>query len=100
MTEIRLRRNLFQSAIASANDIISIEQLPADLGDLQPIQKQPLLDLSELGIEVKNLEGMTFGPNFADGSRSLILMSDNGFDRNEPSQFLLFKLTQKTQFAE
>ena len=90
---------LFQTAIASATDTISIEQLPAELGDLTPIQKQSLFDLSDLDVDVQNLEGMTFGPNFVDGSRSLILMSDNGFDRNEPSQFLLFKLIQGQQYA-
>jgi hypothetical protein len=89
--------NLYQIAIASATDTIGINQLPENLGGINPIQKEPLLDLSELGIELRNLEGMTFGPNFADGSRSLILVSDNGFQPEQPTQLLLFKLTQLKQ---
>lgn len=89
--------NLYQMAIASATDTIGIDQIPETLGGINPIQKEPLLDLSELGIELRNLEGMTFGPNFADGSRSLILVSDNGFQPEQPTQLLLFKLTQLKQ---
>ena len=88
---------LYQLAIASASDTITVDQIPESLGGITPIQKQPLLDLSDLGLDLKNLEGMTFGPNFADGSRSLILVSDNGFKQDQATQFLLFKLTQLKQ---
>lgn len=90
---------LYQLAIASANDVISYESLPENLGDLSLIQKKPLLDLSDLDLDLKNLEGMTFGPNLADGSRSLILVSDNGFNQKQDTQFLLFKLDQLPQSA-
>lgn len=43
---------------------------------------------------VDNLEGMTFGPNFNDGKRALIIVSDNNFSSFFPqyNQFLLLKI--------
>lgn len=88
---------LYQIAIASANDVVGVEAIPAQLGNVTPIQKSLLLDLSDLDIPLANLEGMAFGPDFADGSRSLILVSDNGFASDQATQFLLFKLSQLPQ---
>jgi hypothetical protein len=50
------------------------------------------LDLSELGIYLDNLEGMTLGPRLPDGSQSLVLVSDNNFNDIQLTQFLLFRL--------
>ncbi|NEO01152.1 MAG: esterase-like activity of phytase family protein, partial [Moorea sp. SIO3I7] len=55
-----------------------------------PLQKKLLLDLSELGIYLDNLEGMTLGPRLSDGTQSLILVSDNNFSEAQVTQFLLF----------
>ncbi|MEM9137261.1 MAG: esterase-like activity of phytase family protein [Cyanobacteria bacterium P01_F01_bin.42] len=90
---------LYQLAIASANDVIGIDAIPENLGGVTPIQKQLLFDLSDLDIELANLEGMAFGPDFVDGSQSLILVSDNGFRESQATQFLLFKLSQLPQLA-
>jgi hypothetical protein len=38
---------------------------------------------------------MTLGPRLADGSRSLILVSDDNFNPNQVNQFLLFRLKEK-----
>ncbi|MCM1981426.1 esterase-like activity of phytase family protein [Lyngbya confervoides] len=85
---------LFQSAVAMASDIRTLEALPEKLGNLIPIQKRLLFNFSTLDFPLGNLEGMTFGPLLADGSRSLILVSDNGFDPKLPSEFLLFRVRQ------
>ncbi len=82
---------LFQIATGSATDISSIPSLKGDLSNLRPVMKQQLLNLDDLGIPLTNLEGMTFGPYLPDGSRSLLLVSDNNF-QNQPTQFLLFSL--------
>jgi hypothetical protein len=55
-------------------------------------QKTLLLDLDELGIPLDNVEGMTFGPRLPDGSRSVVLVSDNNFAARQFTQFLLFSV--------
>jgi len=82
---------LFQIATGGATDISSIASLKGDTSSLQPVFKQLVLNLSNLGITLENLEGMTFGPHLPDGSRSLLLVSDNNF-KDQPTQFLLFRL--------
>jgi len=83
---------LFQLATGGATDISRIASLKGPLSGIQPIRKRLLLDLGELNIPLENLEGMTLGPRLPDGSQSLLLVSDNNFDANRPSQFLLFRL--------
>lgn len=81
---------LFQVAIANATDISQLDAL--NLNTIQPVYKHLELDLSELGIYLDNLEGMTLGPQLADGSQSLILVSDDNFSENQINQWLLFRI--------
>lgn len=83
---------LFQSAIASATDVSTLTYLQGDLTAFTPLRKRQLLDFSELDITLDNLEGMTFGPRLPDGSQSLILVSDNNFNDEQKTQFLLLSL--------
>lgn len=83
---------IYQITIGSAADTSNILSLKDDISNIAPIQKKLLLDLSDLKIYVDNLEGMTFGPRLADGSQSLILVSDNNFSNSQVTQFLLFSL--------
>lgn len=83
---------LFQLAIGSATDTMLIDNFRGTLPKVQPIRKKLLLDLGELGIRLDNLEGMTFGPQLPDGSRSLVLVSDNNFSQEQITQFLLFRV--------
>lgn len=83
---------LFQAVTGAATDISNVQSLKGNLGDLKAIRKQLLFDLDRLGITLDNLEGMTFGPHFPDGSQSLILVSDDNFNSHQQTQFLLFRL--------
>nr|WP_263858225.1 esterase-like activity of phytase family protein [Waterburya agarophytonicola] len=86
---------IFQLAIANATDTSNINSLKGDLGQLRTLKKQLVLDLQDLGIYLDNLEGMTEGPRLPDGSRSLLLISDNNFNEEQVSQLLLFRLVEK-----
>jgi hypothetical protein len=86
---------IFQIATGSANNISGIPSLRDNPGNVKPIRKQLLLDLNDLGIRLDNLEGMTLGKPLADGSQSLILVSDDNFQNAQVNQFLLFRLKQK-----
>lgn len=57
------------------------------------VKKKLLLDLKELGILLDNLEGMTLGSRLPDGTQSLLLVSDNNFNSEQVTQFLLFRLS-------
>lgn len=83
---------IYQIAISAATDTSGIATLKGDVSRIDAIKKKLLLDLSELGIYLDNLEGMTLGPRLADGSQSVVLVSDNNFNDIQLNQFLLFRL--------
>ena len=86
---------LFLVALDRATDISSRESLAGvDLESLRPASKRLLIDFSDLGIGLDNLEGMAFGPPLADGRRSLILVGDDNFNYPiQVSQILAFAVS-------
>jgi len=86
---------LFQIVPGNATDTSRIETLAGSLSNVEPIRKQLLLDLRDLRFPLDNLEGMTLGPRFADGSRSLILISDDNFSDSQVTQILAFRLNEE-----
>ncbi|MEO1671424.1 MAG: esterase-like activity of phytase family protein [Cyanobacteria bacterium J06631_2] len=85
---------IFQVIVGNATDTSNIESMRGDLGQVQPLKKELLLDLADLDIYLDNLEGMTLGPRLPDGSRSLLLVSDDNFKDDQISQLLLFRLNE------
>jgi hypothetical protein len=83
---------IYQIAISAATDTSTIETLKGDVSRINPVKKKLVLDLSQLGIYLDNLEGMALGPRLPDGSPSLLLMSDDNFRDTQVTQFLLFRL--------
>lgn len=84
---------LFQISLEGADDIHNINSLLAvDLNKVKPIKKELLLDLRKLDVALDNIEGLTLGPKLPDGQLSLILVSDNNFNRLQRTQILAFKL--------
>lgn len=83
---------LFLVVVGDATDTSGVETFNTDLGNLQPLRKKLLFDFSELDFDIYNLEGLTLGPRLADGSQSLLVISDDNFSENEPTQLLLFRL--------
>lgn len=87
---------LFQAVSGGATDISTIASLRDSKG-IAPIRKRLAIDLNELDLSLDNLEGMTIGPRFADGSQSVVLVSDDNFNSlTQVTQFLLFKLKGKS----
>ncbi len=81
---------LFKVDLSDADNIQQINSLNSKLTNISPVQKELLLDLSNLELISDNIEGMTFGPVLADGRRSLILISDNNFNPLQVTQVLIF----------
>jgi len=89
LTGFRLK--LFQVATGTASDISTFGTLRN--AQMRPAAKELLLDLNQLGTRLDNLEGMTIGARFPDGSHSLVMVSDDNFNNlGQITQFLLFKL--------
>ena len=61
----------------------------------RPMKKTLLLDLATVGLQLDNIEGVTFGPTMDDGSRTLIFVSDNNFNPDGRfTQFLAFRVVE------
>ncbi len=81
---------IFQAATSNATDVSSVKSLIGS--DAVNIKKKLVLNLDSLKIKLDNIEGMSIGPKLPDGSQSLLLVSDNNFNRLEITQFLWFRL--------
>ncbi|MBD2104142.1 esterase-like activity of phytase family protein [Leptolyngbya sp. FACHB-261] len=79
---------LFEVSLGNAEDVTARTSLSGQA--VGSVQKTLLLNLNTLaGAEnfiLDNLEGMSFGPSQADGSRSLVLISDDNFSRPLPQR--------------
>lgn len=91
---------IFQIATGGATDTSRIDSLKGEIKGVRPIKKKLLLDLKDLGIPLDNLQGMTLGPRLRDGTQSLLLVSDNNFDEQQATQFLLFRLNRSKTSSE
>ena len=88
---------LFEISLEKADRIQGLESLKTRISQVSPAQKRLLLDLETLKIPLDNIEGLTFGPELADGDRGLILVSDNNFSPLQETQILGFQIkVQKT----
>lgn len=89
---------LYRISLAAATDVSALESLKGR-ADVVPVTKTLLLDLSEvqglspeLAPGLDNFEGMTFGPRLPDGRASLLLVSDDNFNQDQRTWFLLFAI--------
>ncbi|MFD2586494.1 esterase-like activity of phytase family protein [Croceitalea marina] len=78
---------IYEVDTSNATDISSIEAL--DGADFISATKTLLFDFEDIRPELTNgllynLEGMTFGPNFENGNRSLLIIADNNFNAIVP----------------
>jgi hypothetical protein len=83
---------LFQFSFAGARDVQGMQSLQGLPADAQGVRKQLLLDMTSLGLKLDNVEGMALGPQLPDGSPSLWIVSDDNFDKDQVTQFLLFRI--------
>jgi hypothetical protein len=87
------RVKIFQATLGGATDTSKIDSFKGN-NTIQAVNKQLAFDLRQLDLEIDNLEGMALGGRLPDGSQSLLLVSDNNFNKRQVTQFLLFKFKQ------
>jgi len=81
---------LFEVETVSATDIIKIDALANT--NYTPVSKKLILDFSDYKHKIDNIEGMTFGPELNDGSKSLLFISDDNFNEEQETQLWLFSV--------
>lgn len=85
---------LFEVSLQGATDISFYDSLnnlsAAALANIQPVQKRLILNFDEFNLPTgtDNIEGLTFGPRLADGSQSILIVSDNNFSATQFTQIL------------
>ncbi|MFM7407307.1 MAG: esterase-like activity of phytase family protein [Cuspidothrix sp.] len=84
---------LFQVDLDNATNIRNLDSIAKeDISKIKPVKKKLLLDLRTLDVSLDNIEGLTLGAKLPNGEPSLILISDNNFNRSQQTQILAFKL--------
>ncbi len=94
----RNEARIFAVDLSTATDVRSFDSLAA-AGDWRPVTKELVLDLDDVVghlpreyPRLDNLEAMGLGPDLPGGGKSLLLVSDDNFEKNQRTQFLLFRL--------
>jgi hypothetical protein len=85
---------LYRAEFAGATDVSRLNRLAGTAW--QPLRKTLVLDLGHLGVTLDNFEGMDWGPDLANGHRSLVLVSDDNFNDSQVTKFLAFEVTDPT----
>jgi hypothetical protein len=85
---------LFEVNLESAVNVAEFDVLPPDV---PTVPKRLVFDLDTIAERLTpprldNFEGMCFGPTLADGTRTLILVSDDNFDPAQRTAVLLLAL--------
>lgn len=86
---------LYYADARDATDISGMESIAGR--SIRPVRKTLLLDLSDLrnmdgsALAIGNIEGITLGPRF-NGKRTLVLVADNNFTRNQFTQFVALEI--------
>jgi hypothetical protein len=84
------RIQIFRISLAGATDVSGMESLVG--GGWTPVRKTLVYDFARSRAVPDNLEGMTFGPALRDGSRTLVLVSDNNFNPLQKTQIVALRL--------
>lgn len=96
-------KKLMLISTADASDISQIESLPRNEipSQVTPVRKKEFIDLldSRWGLACKDMpakiEGLAFGPQLADGRRTLIVVSDNDFSSSKPTRIYVFAVSDQ-----
>jgi hypothetical protein len=89
----RFHCRLYEMDIRGATDVLAVDALKD--ASYIATRKRLVLDLDTLPLAHKdNLEGMAFGARLANGHDTLVLVSDDNFNRHQVTQLLVFEIQQ------
>jgi hypothetical protein len=79
----------------TASDTQQLQRLSA--GSFRPADKRLVADFAHLGLSrIDNFEGICWGPHLANGSRTLVAVSDDNFNARQVTQFAAFEYLETT----
>ncbi|MET9518300.1 esterase-like activity of phytase family protein [Streptomyces sp. NPDC002994] len=82
---------LYDATTRGATDVRAVDSLAGR--HVVPMRKKLVADFHTLGLStVDNTEGMTWGPVLPSGERSLVLVSDDNFDKDAVTQIVALAL--------
>ncbi len=81
---------LYRADPALATDVSGLDSLLD--GSWLAMPKTLLLDFATLGVALDNFEAMGWGPELANGHRSLVVMSDDNFNPLQATKALVFEV--------
>lgn len=91
---IRIYKNTITN---KTTDIANIDALKK--GNFVPVEKELIANLDDYTPSFKkdfqtldNIEGITFGPKLSNGHQTLLLVSDNNFNKKQRTLFLAFEI--------
>ena len=83
---------VYEIDTAGATDVATMPALEGQ--EFTPVSKRLVLDLNATGVDpIDNIEGISWGPNLANGNRTLVLVSDDNFSDTQVSQFIVLEVT-------
>jgi hypothetical protein len=80
---------LYLADVAKARDVSKVASLSAM--PVRAVEKRLLLNFDSLGIRIDNLEAMAWGPRQKDGTRTLVVASDDNYDAKQINQILVLR---------
>lgn len=83
---------LERSYTAGLGNVIRLYSISLDAESTgSPLRSSSPVDLgAALGLDMDNVEGMTWGPRLPDGRRTLVMISDDNFNPEQVTQILAF----------
>ncbi|WP_086818755.1 esterase-like activity of phytase family protein [Allokutzneria sp. NRRL B-24872] len=79
---------IYEADTSGATDVKRLGSVK-DAKKLKPVRKRLLVDLASLKLSsVDNVEGMSWGPRLPTGERTLVLVSDDNFAKNQVTQVI------------
>lgn len=84
-----MRIQIFLASLAGATDVSKLDSLAGQ--SYTPVRKTLLYDFARAGFLPDNIEGLAFGPRLDDGSRTLVLISDNNFELFQQTQIVALR---------
>lgn len=90
MFGIGVSLRIYEIDTSDASDVLAVARLEA--GRYRPAVKRLVADFAQLGLSrLDNTEGMCWGPRLPNGHRSLVVVSDDNFRRDQVTQFAAFE---------
>jgi hypothetical protein len=87
--------NFYLASFSGATDVKGAASIKGVAATAMPKRKVLKLGEGDFGLDIDNIESVTWGPDI-DGQRTLVIASDNNFNPEQFTQFVVLKLDAAT----